>query len=185
MRTACGFQNRIAQSHEFSFNRISDSKRPPGVQVPRRSAGILMYRKKGKVVKVFLAHPGGPFWSKKEAGAWTMPKGEFEPGEEPLAAAVREFQEETGFAVAGEFLDLGTVKQRSGKMVYAWAVEGNCDASALVSNTCEIEWPPRSGRKIEIPEVDRGGWFSMADAREKIMIEQLPFLDALAKKLEK
>jgi predicted NUDIX family NTP pyrophosphohydrolase len=149
----------------------------------KRSAGILMYRKKGKAVEVFLAHPGGPFWSKKDAGAWTIPKGEFETGEEPLAAAVREFREETGFAVDGEFVDLGTVKQKSGKVVYAWAVEGDCDAGALESNTCEIEWPPRSGRTITIPEVDRGGWFSLSEAREKMMTSQLPFLDALAGKI--
>ncbi len=140
-----------------------------------------MYRKKGKAIEVFLAHPGGPFWSKKDVGAWTIPKGEFEAGEDPLAAAVREFREETGFGADGEFVELGTVKQKSGKVVYAWAMEGDRDASALVSNTCEIEWPPRSGRKITIPEVDRGGWFTLSEARAKIMTSQIPFLEALTK----
>jgi predicted NUDIX family NTP pyrophosphohydrolase len=128
---------------------------------------------------VLLAHPGGPFWAKKDSGAWTIPKGEYEPDEEPLDAARREFEEETGFKVDGEFLDLGTVTQKSGKIVVAWAVEGDCDAEKLVSNFCEIEWPPRSRRMISIPEVDRGAWYSIEEAREKIFTAQAPFLDRL------
>jgi predicted NUDIX family NTP pyrophosphohydrolase len=146
----------------------------------KRSAGILMYRRRKDGVEVFLAHPGGPIWANKDPGAWTIPKGEYLDGEEPLAAAIREFEEETGFSVAGEFVDLGTVKQKSGKLVYAWAIKGDCDPAKLRSNTCEIEWPPRSGRRIEIPEVDRGAWFSIAEAHERIMTAQQPFLERLA-----
>ncbi len=123
----------------------------------------------------------GRIWAKKDLGAWTIPKGEFADPENPLDAAVREFQEETGFQPAGEFIDLGKVKQKSGKIVFAWAVEGDCDPALLRSNSCEIEWPPKTGRKLEIPEVDRGEWFSVQDAREKIMEAQLPFLDAIEK----
>ncbi len=150
----------------------------------RQSAGILLFRHRHERLEVFLAHPGGPFWSRKDAASWTIPKGEFEKGEEPLAAAIREFQEETSFPAKGEFIDLGMVKQKSGKLVYAWALEGDCDPSKLSSNTCEIEWPPRSGKKLEIPEVDRGGWFSLDEAREKLMTGQLPFLDALTERLK-
>jgi predicted NUDIX family NTP pyrophosphohydrolase len=149
----------------------------------RQSAGILLFRRRSKKLEVFLAHPGGPFWAKKDAASWTIPKGEFESDEEPLAAAVREFQEETSFPAKGEFIDLGLVKQKSGKLVYAWALEGDCDPAKLSSNTCEIEWPPRSGRTLEIPEVDRGAWFSLDEAREKIMTGQLPFIDALETKI--
>jgi predicted NUDIX family NTP pyrophosphohydrolase len=141
-----------------------------------------MYRRKGRDLEVFLAHPGGPIWAHKDAASWTIPKGEFEKDEEPLAAAIREFQEETSFPAKGEFIDLGVIKQKSGKRVYAWALEGDCDPSRLASNTCEIEWPPRSGRKLEIPEVDRGAWFSLIEARAKIMTSQLPFIDALEAK---
>ena len=141
-----------------------------------------MYRRKGRDLEVFLAHPGGPIWAHKDAASWTIPKGEFEKDEEPLAAAIREFQEETSFPAKGEFIDLGVIKQKSGKRVYAWTLEGDCDPSRLASNTCEIEWPPRSGRKLEIPEVDRGAWFSLIEARAKIMTSQLPFIDALEAK---
>lgn len=144
-----------------------------------------MYRHRGasREIEVLLAHPGGPIWANKDAASWTIPKGEFDGDEQPLAAAIREFQEETGFTIDGEFLELGVVKQKSGKLVYAWALEGDCDPAVLVSNTCEIEWPPRSGKKIEIPEVDRGAWFSLAEARVKIMAPQAAFLDTLAQKL--
>jgi|HubBroStandDraft_5_1064220.scaffolds.fasta_scaffold06213_5 predicted NUDIX family NTP pyrophosphohydrolase len=151
----------------------------------RQSAGILLFRHRYARLEVFLAHPGGPFWSRKDAASWTIPKGEFEKGEEPLAAAIREFQEETSFPARGEFIDLGMIKQKSGKLVYAWALEGDCDPSKLSSNTCEIEWPPRSGKKLEIPEVDRGAWFSLEEAREKMMTGQLPFLDTLTERLKK
>jgi predicted NUDIX family NTP pyrophosphohydrolase len=148
----------------------------------KRSAGLLMFRRKGGKLEVFLVHPGGPFWSGKDAGAWTVPKGEYVEGEEPLDAAKREFTEETGFEARGEFIDLGTVRQTSGKIVNAWAFEGDCDPEKLVSNTCEIEWPPRSGRKLEIPEVDRGAWFPMEAARERILKTQEGFLDVLGEK---
>jgi len=139
-----------------------------------------MFRR-SRPLQVFLVHPGGPFWRKKDLGAWTIPKGEYEPGEEPLAAARREFQEETGFAAEGEFLPLGEITQASGKIVTTWAVEGDCDPARLVSNTCQVEWPPRTGRMIEIPEVDRGAWFPVAEAREKIFTAQRPLLERLEK----
>ena len=149
----------------------------------RQSAGLLMYRWRDRQLEVFLVHPGGPFWAKKDLGAWSIPKGEYVDGELPLAAAQREFQEETGFAVAGNFVDLGSVQQSGGKVVSAWAVEGDCDPELLVSNRCEIEWPPRSGRLTDIPEVDRGGWFSLSEARQRLVKSQLPFLDRLEKLL--
>jgi len=149
----------------------------------KRSAGMLMFRKKGGELEVFLVHPGGPFWAAKDAGAWTVPKGEYGEGEEALDAAKREFTEETGFAAEGEFIDLGSVRQTSGKIVNAWAFEGDCEPEKLVSNFCEIEWPPRSGKKKQIPEVDRGAWFTLAQAREKILKSQLGFLDVLRQKL--
>jgi len=144
---------------------------------------MLMFRKKGGELEVFLVHPGGPFWAAKDAGAWTVPKGEYGEGEEALDAAKREFTEETGFAAEGEFIDLGSVRQTSGKIVNAWAFEGDCEPEKLVSNFCEIEWPPRSGKKKQIPEVDRGAWFTLAQAREKILKSQLGFLDVLRQKL--
>ena len=152
--------------------------------MPRRSAGLLLFRRRIGGLEVFLAHPGGPFWAKKDLAAWTIPKGEYEPDEEPLAAARREFEEETGFKVDGEFIELGTVTQGSGKIVSAWAVEGDFDPAKLVSNTCEVEWPPRSRRMIEIPEVDRGAWYSLDEARTKIFTAQVEFLDRLVEKLE-
>ena len=149
--------------------------------MPKRSAGLLMFRRKAKQVEVFLVHPGGPFWAGKDAGAWTIPKGEYVDGEEPLNAARREFREETGFEANGQFIELGTIRQASGKLVTGWAFEGDCDPKKLISNFCTIEWPPRSGRNIEIPEVDRGAWFSLVAARTAILKTQQPFLDALAK----
>ena len=143
-----------------------------------------MFRRRNGELEVFLVHPGGPFWAAKDNGAWTVPKGEYIEGEEPLDAARREFTEETGFAAKGEFLDLGTVTQRSGKVVTAWAFEGDCDPEKLISNFCSIEWPPRSGKMIEIPEVDRGGWFTMRAGRDAILKSQQPFLDVLAQKIK-
>ena len=150
---------------------------------PKRSAGLLMYRRALGIVEVFLVHPGGPYWSKKNEGSWTIPKGEYETGEEPLSAAVREFKEETGFKVSEPFIALGSVRQKTGKIVVAWAFEGNCEPADLVSNTCEIEWPPRSGKMMVIPEVDRGDWFSLDRARKVIRNEQTPLLDALTQQL--
>jgi predicted NUDIX family NTP pyrophosphohydrolase len=144
--------------------------------MPKFSAGILLFRRNPQL-EVFLIHPGGPFWVKKDA--WSIPKGEYEPGEEPLAAARREFEEETGAPIEGDFLALGQIRQPSGKQVMAWAVEGDFDPAKLVSNTCLVEWPPHSGKEIEIPEVDRGAWFPVDAARKRIFRGQDKFLDRL------
>jgi predicted NUDIX family NTP pyrophosphohydrolase len=152
--------------------------------MPRVSAGLLMYRRREGRLEVFLVHPGGPFFAKKDLGAWGIPKGEYKKDEEPQAAARREFVEETGFSAEGPFIDLSNVKQAGGKIVTAWAFEGDCDPADLVSNTCEIEWPPKSGKLLEIPEVDRGHWFSIAEAREHIKKTQEPFLDRLCEALD-
>jgi predicted NUDIX family NTP pyrophosphohydrolase len=152
-------------------------------KTPKRSAGLLMYRRVLGTVEVFLVHPGGPYWSKKNEGSWSIPKGEYETDEEPLVAAIREFQEETGFNVSEPMLELGSIRQKSGKVVLAWAFEGNGDPAELVSNTCEIEWPPRSGKRMVIPEVDRGDWFSLDRARRFLRIEQISLLDALTHQL--
>lgn len=145
----------------------------------KRSAGLLLYRKDGRGIQVFLAHPGGPFWSRKDRGAWTIPKGEIGEGEDPLEAAKREFAEEIGIALDGDFIPLQPVKQRGGKVVAAWAIEGDCDAAAIRSNVFSMEWPPKSGKLAEFPEVDRAGWFTLDEAREKIIDGQLPLLDEL------
>jgi predicted NUDIX family NTP pyrophosphohydrolase len=147
--------------------------------MPKRSAGMIMYRWQEQELEIFLVHPGGPFWAKKDKGAWTIPKGEYAEGEEPLEAAKREFQEETGFVAHGQFLELGAVKQAGGKTVTAWAFEGNCDPAKLSSILCQVEWPPHSGRLVEFPEVDQGRWFSIAAAREYILKSQEPLLDML------
>jgi predicted NUDIX family NTP pyrophosphohydrolase len=148
------------------------------------SAGILLYRHRDGALEVLLVHPGGPMWAKRDAGAWSIPKGEYEPAEEPLAAARREFAEELGTpAPDREPVDLGQVRQRSGKVVRAWALPGDLDAAAIVSNTCMVQWPPRSGRQIEIPEVDQAQWFDMASAREKINPAQVAFIDRLERAL--
>jgi predicted NUDIX family NTP pyrophosphohydrolase len=139
-----------------------------------------MYRRPNGHLEVFLVHPGGPFWAAKDRGAWTIPKGEYHDDEHALAAARREFAEETGFTAAGDFLELGQIRQLSGKIVSAWGFEGDCDPATLVSNRCMVEWPPRSGRRIEIPEVDRGAWFPIPEARVRILKSQEPFLTRLA-----
>ena len=151
--------------------------------MPKRSAGLLMYRIRNQKIEVFLVHPGGPFWEAKDKGAWTIPKGQFFEDEEPLQAAKREFQEETGFLPNGEFLPLGTIRQLSGKFVEAWAFQGDCNPEELHSISCEVEWPPRSRKMIEVPEVDRGAWFTVDHAREAILARQSPFLDTLCKSL--
>jgi predicted NUDIX family NTP pyrophosphohydrolase len=127
-----------------------------------------MYRLRRKHLEFLLVHPGGPFWAKKDHGAWVVPKGEIQPNEEPLAAAKREFEEETGIRPEGDFIPLGSVKHKGGKIVHAWAFEGDCDSSSLHSNTFSMEWPPRSGRQQEYPEIDRGEFFTVDVAREKI-----------------
>jgi predicted NUDIX family NTP pyrophosphohydrolase len=145
----------------------------------RQSAGILLYRFRGGVLEVLLVHPGGPYWAKKDDGAWSVPKGEFSDDEEPLGAARREFAEETGSPVDGTFIPLGTVKQPGGKTVHAWAIEGDFDPAAVRSNTFTLEWPPKSGRRQEFPEVDRAAWFSIPDARKKILTGQAELLERL------
>lgn len=145
----------------------------------KHSAGVLLFRRRGNAVEVFLVHPGGPFWAKKDAGAWSIPKGEAEPQEDLLARAKLEFAEETGFAVTGDFRPLAPVKQAGGKSVHAWAVEGDVDAAAIRSNSFSLEWPPRSGRIREFPEVDRAAWVDLETARRQINPGQRPLIDAL------
>lgn len=151
--------------------------------MPKRSAGLLMYRRRNDWVEVLLAHPGGPFWAKKDLGAWSIPKGEFGVDEDALPAAKREFEEETGVTPQGEFISLGELKQAGGKVVAAWAVEGDCDPSRLKSNLFSMEWPPRSGRMAEFPEVDRWAWFTLDEARERILAGQQEFLDRLVERV--
>jgi len=144
------------------------------------SAGILLYRRSHRRLEVLLAHPGGPFFARKDAGHWTIPKGEVDPGEGLLDVARREFEEETGHAVPlGGFIDLGSIVQKGGKVVHAWAVEGDLDPAAAVSNTFELEWPPRSGRRQAFPEVDRVEWFTPDEARTRLRDTQAPLVDRL------
>lgn len=149
----------------------------------RTSAGILLYRKKDTWIEVFLVHPGGPFWKGKEAGAWSIPKGEFTQEEDPLTVAKREFNEETGQTVEGNFVELTPIKQKGGKMVYAWAVEGNANADNIVSNTFKTEWPYKSGKWITVPEVDKAGWFSVEEAREKMNAAQVALIEDLMERI--
>jgi predicted NUDIX family NTP pyrophosphohydrolase len=151
----------------------------------KQSAGILVYRKTNNSLQVFLVHPGGPFFKNKDEGSWSVPKGEFLNDEEPLAAAKREFAEETGQSIDGNFIDLGSIRQKNNKTVYAWAVEGDIDHTLIISNTCEIEWPPRSGRQITIPEVDRAEWFNIATAKQKINPAQAELIDRLVATLNR
>ena len=149
-----------------------------------RSAGILLFRYRDRRLEVLLGHPGGPFWADKDAGAWSIPKGLIEGAEDPLDAARREFQEETGFAVAGEFLELGMLRQPSRKTIYVWALEKDIDATRVVSNTFALEWPRRSGKIQHYPEIDRAGWFGLDEARVRIARGQAGFLDRLLEKLQ-
>jgi predicted NUDIX family NTP pyrophosphohydrolase len=143
-----------------------------------------MYRRRKGVVQVLLIHPGGPFWAKKDAGAWSIPKGEFSGDENALAAARREFEEETGFLPAGRFVQLTPIKQPSGKVIHAWALEGDLDATAIRSNTFSVEWPPQSGVHQEFPEVDRAAWFTIEAAKEKVIKGQTDFIDELQRIIE-
>ena len=145
----------------------------------KKSAGILFYRLRKKILNVLLVHPGGPFWAKKDAGSWSIPKGEIEENELPLAAALREVEEETGIKASGNFIELTPVKQKSGKIVYAWAVENDFDAEKITSNHFEMEWPPRSGTKKTFPEIDKAEWFSIEEAETKILSAQLPLIKEL------
>ena len=150
----------------------------------KRSAGLLLYRKRGEGIEVLLVHPGGPFWADRDAGSWSVPKGEVEIGEEALAVARREFEEETGHSPpAGEPIDLGDIRQASGKVVHAWAVEGDLDPARVTSNTFMMEWPPRSGRQQEFPEVDRAQWFEPDDARRRMNSAQAELVDRLLARL--
>ncbi|NGO55590.1 NUDIX domain-containing protein [Allomesorhizobium camelthorni] len=144
-----------------------------------RSAGALVYRKRAEAIEVLLVHPGGPFWQKRDLGAWSIPKGEYADNEDAEAAARREFTEETGWTIADEMTPLGDIRQKAGKIVTAFAAGCDFDPATLASNSFEMEWPPRSGRVASFPEVDRAGWFSLADAREKIIEGQRPLLDRL------
>ena len=150
----------------------------------KNSAGILLYRRREGMVEVLLGHMGGPYWAKKDLGAWSIPKGEYEPGEVPLAAAKREFEEETGKPVSGEFIELIPLKQAGGKIIHIWAVEGDCDASSVRSNTFTIEWPPRSGKQQSFPEIDRAEWFPLDVAKEKLTKGQRGFIGQLERILQ-
>jgi predicted NUDIX family NTP pyrophosphohydrolase len=160
----------------------------PGLPSPMSklniSAGLLLFRRTSGVLEVLLAHPGGPFWANRDDGAWTIPKGLLDGDEEPLAAALREFREETGYDPAGPFLPLGSVRQKAGKTVHAWACEGDLDPTSTRSNLMSLEWPPGSGRMQTFPEVDRCGWFTLAAARSKLNAAQVGFLDRLEGALE-
>jgi len=151
--------------------------------MPKISSGLLMYRggtEHSNSVEILLAHPGGPFWKNKDDGAWTIPKGEVTPGEDLLMAAIREFTEETALTPAPPFVPLGEIKHKSGKIVHAWAFQGDCDPAEIRSNTFELEWPPKSGRIQEFPEIDRAKFYDLAAARQKILASELPLLDRLA-----
>ena len=143
------------------------------------SAGVLLYRRRAGTMEVLLVHPGGPLWAKKDEGAWSIPKGEYGAGEDPFAVARREFHEETGHELSGDGVALTPVKQPSGKVVSAWAIEGDIDETAVVSDTFTLEWPPKSGKLRSFPEVDRAGWFDLPTARRKLLPGQRPFLDEL------
>jgi predicted NUDIX family NTP pyrophosphohydrolase len=147
--------------------------------MPKRSAGILMYRRPGAGLELLLVHPGGPFWARKDLGAWSIPKGEYSESEDALAVAKREFEEETGARVQGDFRSLGELVQPGRKIVTAWAIEGDFDPADLKSNLFEMEWPPKSGRRQSFPEVDRAQWFSPAEARGKILKGQSEFISRL------
>jgi predicted NUDIX family NTP pyrophosphohydrolase len=154
-----------------------------GKGMARTSAGLLLFRKRTAGMEVFLVHPGGPFWRGKDLGAWSIPKGEIDAGEDPLAAARRELTEETGVAVEGDFIALAPVRQKGGKIVVAWAIEADCDASAITSISFSMEWPPKSGKLHDFPEVDKAAWFALPEARKRINSAQAAFLDELEKRI--
>jgi predicted NUDIX family NTP pyrophosphohydrolase len=145
----------------------------------KQSAGVLVYRRRGEATEVFLVHPGGPLWARRDLGSWSIPKGEYLPGEHPLDAARREFEEETGSAIEGDFMELPEIRQKGGKLVKAWALEGDIDPDSVKSNTFSMEWPPHSGMLKDFPEVDRAAWFPLDTARLRILESQRPLLDHL------
>jgi predicted NUDIX family NTP pyrophosphohydrolase len=147
--------------------------------MPKQSAGLLLYRRRAGALEVFLVHPGGPFWARRDEGAWSIPKGEHDADEDPLAAARREFAEETGITPAGEIIALAPIRQKSGKVVRAFAIEGDCDPEIIHSNTFVMEWPPRSGRQQAFPEVDRAAWFSIEEAKRKLHAGQVGLVEQL------
>lgn len=150
----------------------------------KESAGLLMFRRRGDNIEVLLAHPGGPFFAKKDAGAWSIPKGELEPGEDPLATAKREFSEETGLPQPTDVLPLASIKHKGGKIVHAWAFEGDCEPSLTVSNTFTMEWPRGSGKQVEFPEIDRAEFFDVETAKQKINQAQVRMIDELVDKIQ-
>ena len=149
--------------------------------MPQKSAGILLYRFTNNNIEFFIVHPGGPFWAKKDSGAWSIPKGIIEDTEDPLGAAIREFEEETGIKISGNFIALAPVKMKNGKIIYAFAVEHDIDPTQLSSNTFMIEWPPKSGKQMEFPEIDKGEWFDTETCKTKLNDSQTPFIDELLK----
>jgi len=151
--------------------------------MPKISAGLLLYRIRNGVLEFLLVHPGGPFWKDKDGGAWTIPKGEIGDDEEPIAAAIREFEEELGFKPSGQFIELTPIKQKAGKLVHAWAFEGDCDPNQIKSNTFSMEWPPRSGKQAEFAEVDRAQFLNLEAAKTKINPGQIPLLEELQRLL--
>ena len=153
--------------------------------MPKRSAGLLLYRRRNQQLEVFLVHPGGPFWAKKDLTSWSLPKGEYADIEDPLTVAKREFEEETGSVIDGTFLDLQQHQQAGGKIVSIWAIEGDCDPAKMRSNTFQMEWPPRSGKITEFPEVDRWEWFSLEEAVKRILPGQSIFLERLRQALDR
>jgi predicted NUDIX family NTP pyrophosphohydrolase len=159
---------------------MTNSKNLPN---KKKSAGIILYRFRNNLAEVLLVHPGGPFWAKKDEGAWSIPKGEFEDDEDPLDAAKREIEEETGVKVSGKFIELTPVRQKSGKLVYAWAMEKEVDPELITSNSFEMEWPPKSGKRTSFPEIDKAAWFTMDEAKMKIIEGQTPLLSELLTKL--
>jgi len=152
--------------------------------VKKQSAGIILYKIEDNELMIFLVHPGGPFWQKKDKGSWSIPKGEFSNDENPLEAAKREFTEETGYIISGNFIELTPIKQKAGKVVYAWALEKNIDAENIKSNTFTIEWPPKSNKMVTCSEVDKAGWFTVSEAKIKINPAQALLIDELATKLK-
>ncbi|MBS0251747.1 MAG: NUDIX domain-containing protein [Proteobacteria bacterium] len=172
-----GEKRRFRRRHDYSIYVESGDVKTP------ESAGLLLYRRR-QDLEVLLAHPGGPYWQKKDDGAWTVPKGEIRDGDDPYATALREFEEETGLRPHGKTLSLGSLRQSGGKLVHAWAIENDWDPAQLVSNQFTIEWPPRSGRTATFPEIDRANWFALSTARRKILKSQIDFLNRLEAALD-